>query len=146
MMHSLTVPLFLCLFCNLRAFAWTSPLRRANANGRFYMQFLKSTQPSSLDEPREEENVVLGLPTPEATSKSQPQDDAQRLVVGGVPVMVDKLGPIVVSPEGKMGSIANWHELTENEKEATLKFVAKRNQQRLKALRQAQTDQEQPDQ
>ena len=46
----------------------------------------------------------------------------------------DELGPIVVSKDGKLGHLSNWHEMTESEQAAALKFVAARNAKRRAAL------------
>lgn len=54
--------------------------------------------------------------------------------VNGEPVLLDELGPVVLKEDGRLGHLSNWHEMTEHEKEATLKFVAKRNAKRRKAL------------
>ena len=37
------------------------------------------------------------------------------LDVDGEPVTLDELGPIVVSKDGKLGHLSNWHEMTESE-------------------------------
>ena len=57
------------------------------------------------------------------------------LVVDGAPILLDALGPIVVSEEGMLGSIANWDTMTDQEQALTLRRIGKRNQERLKALR-----------
>jgi hypothetical protein len=58
----------------------------------------------------------------------------KKLVVDGDPVLMNELGPVIISPEGHMGSIQNWHELSELEKAFTMKRIGKRNQERLKAI------------
>ena len=56
------------------------------------------------------------------------------LEVDGETVTLDELGPIVVSKDGKLGHLSNWHEMTESEQAAALKFVAARNAKRRAAL------------
>ena len=53
------------------------------------------------------------------------------LVVGGEPVQLDSLGPIVVNADGSLSRITNWSEMTEAEQKKTLRVVAKRNKARL---------------
>ena len=42
-------------------------------------------------------------------------------VLDGETVTLDELGPIVVSKDGKLGHLSNWHEMTESEQAAALK-------------------------
>jgi hypothetical protein len=65
-------------------------------------------------------------------------EEMKTLTVNGLPIHLDKLGPVVVSHDGALGSIANWHELNKAEQTKVMGKVAKRNQQRLAALREAQ--------
>lgn len=67
-------------------------------------------------------------------------DEIKTLTVNGMPILLDKLGPVVVNPNGALGSIANWHELSEAEQAKVMGKVAKRNQQRLAALREARLE------
>ena len=60
------------------------------------------------------------------------------LVVDGETIKLDELGPIIVKEDGRLGRLSNWHEMTEPEQAATLRFVAKRNAKRRKALLEAQ--------
>lgn len=48
---------------------------------------------------------------------------------------LDKLGPMVVGRDGAISRIANWPEMTELERENTLRVLGKRNQLRLANLR-----------
>ena len=59
----------------------------------------------------------------------------QTLVVDGSPVLLDALGPVIVSREGTLASISNWHEMDDEEQKLTLRRIGKRNQQRLQYLR-----------
>ena len=60
------------------------------------------------------------------------------LVVDGETIKLDELGPIILKEDGRLGRLSNWHEMTEPEQAATLRFVAKRNAKRRKALLKAQ--------
>ena len=52
------------------------------------------------------------------------------LVVDGETIKLDELGPIILKEDGRLGRLSNWHEMTEPEQAATLRFVAKRNAKR----------------
>ena len=62
------------------------------------------------------------------------------LEVDGETVSLDELGPIVIKEDGRLGRLSNWQDMTEGEQQATLKFVAKRNAKRRKALLKAQSE------
>lgn len=47
---------------------------------------------------------------------------------------LDHLGPLVVNQDGTLSRIANWSEMTEGERDNTLRVLGKRNQARLRAL------------
>ncbi|KAK8086682.1 hypothetical protein PG994_001656 [Apiospora phragmitis] len=72
------------------------------------------------------------LPLPEP-----PQDGsaARQLEVGGEGLKLDHMGPLVVHQDGTMSRIGNWAEMSELERENTLRIIGKRNQLRLKKLR-----------
>ena len=57
------------------------------------------------------------------------------MTVGGAAVKVDKLGPVVVNTDGTLSRIANWHAMSAGEQRATLRLVGRRNQARMRALR-----------
>ncbi len=66
-------------------------------------------------------------------SASDAGDDASKLDVRtGARVALDGLGPIVVGADGTMSRITNWTSLSERERETAL---AKRNNERLEALK-----------
>ncbi|KAJ3413970.1 hypothetical protein HDV05_007259 [Chytridiales sp. JEL 0842] len=48
---------------------------------------------------------------------------------------LDKLGPIVVNEDGTMARITGWDKMTDIEKERTVRVLNKRNQARLKKLK-----------
>ncbi|EKD13987.1 hypothetical protein MBM_07664 [Drepanopeziza brunnea f. sp. 'multigermtubi' MB_m1] len=54
---------------------------------------------------------------------------------GDTSVKLDQLGPMVVNADGTLSRISNWEKMADVEKEATVRIIAKRNQARLKALR-----------
>ena len=57
---------------------------------------------------------------------------------GGKPndtLRMDHLGPIIVNNDGTMSRIANWEALSDGEKAVALRRIAKRNQERLEAIR-----------
>lgn len=78
---------------------------------------------------------VRALPPPTA------DENVRTLEVDGKPISLDHLGPLVVHKDGTMSRISNWGEMTEIERQNTLRILVKRNQVRLGALRQGlQTD------
>ncbi len=54
---------------------------------------------------------------------------------GGSTVKLSGIGPLVVNVDGTVARITNWGEMTEPERETTLRIVGKRNKQRLAALK-----------
>ncbi|KAI0136941.1 hypothetical protein BJ170DRAFT_35997 [Xylariales sp. AK1849] len=62
------------------------------------------------------------------------------LNVGGEGVRLDHLGPLVVNQDGTMSRISNWAEMSEIERQNTLRILGKRNQMRLKKLREESKD------
>ncbi len=52
-------------------------------------------------------------------------------------VPLTELGPIAVAADGSLHRVANWHDLTENERAAAHRALAKRNAKRLAKLEQA---------
>jgi len=53
----------------------------------------------------------------------------------GGTVKMDALGPIVVNENGSLSRITNWDALSEREREVAKRRIAKRNIQRLDALK-----------
>eukprot|EP00405_Crypthecodinium_cohnii_P018944 CAMPEP_0206469592 /NCGR_PEP_ID=MMETSP0324_2-20121206/30377_1 /ASSEMBLY_ACC=CAM_ASM_000836 /TAXON_ID=2866 /ORGANISM="Crypthecodinium cohnii, Strain Seligo" /LENGTH=141 /DNA_ID=CAMNT_0053943391 /DNA_START=164 /DNA_END=590 /DNA_ORIENTATION=- len=90
---------------------------------------------SMFDEPSERPLQALPPPSEEPEAQSAARDEVQEVVVGGVPVKLDKLGPVVVGNKGEISRISNWHEMTEAEQKQTLLVIGKRNQQRLARLK-----------
>ncbi|KAK4226475.1 hypothetical protein QBC38DRAFT_480481 [Podospora fimiseda] len=81
------------------------------------------------------------LPAPEPTSEST--DTATQLKVNGAPLALDALGPMVVGRDGTLSRIGNWAEMSDIERENTLRVLGKRNQLRLKNLRENQEKEQQ---
>lgn len=55
---------------------------------------------------------------------------------GGLQVELDdQIGPLVVTEDGQYRTITNWPDMTEKEKEVTMRRITKRNAERLKRLR-----------
>jgi hypothetical protein len=92
------------------------------------------------DPPRAGSRLPL-LPSEVAARPSQ----ARTIDVDGHSLTLDELGPIIIKEDGRLGSLANWHEMTEAEKSQTLTFIARRNAQRRKALLERQAEQAQAD-
>ncbi|OAA69714.1 hypothetical protein ISF_02984 [Cordyceps fumosorosea ARSEF 2679] len=61
---------------------------------------------------------------------------------GGSTVKLSDLGPLVVNVDGTVARIANWKEMTEAERETTVRMVGRRNKQRLDALKQRKEEEE----
>ena len=93
-------------------------------------------------------NAVDASPTPQAEVTSQQSkgaplplpepgkdDGTVQLDVGGEGVKLDHLGPLVVNQDGTMSRISNWAEMSEIERQNTLRILGKRNKLRLANLR-----------
>mmetsp|Transcript_42568 Transcript_42568/g.69900 ORF Transcript_42568/g.69900 Transcript_42568/m.69900 type:complete len:149 (+) Transcript_42568:50-496(+) len=61
------------------------------------------------------------------------RDDIQTLTLGER-VSMDELGPMIINHDGTMKRIDNWKEMTEHERQNTLRVIGKRNKKRLEAL------------
>ena len=96
----------------------------------------EDTTPATSTEPKKP------LPLPEPPSAGEGSGDGQRtttldLSSGSSSVALDHLGPLVVNQDGTMARIANWAEMSEIERQNTLRVLGKRNQLRLAKLREA---------
>ncbi|KAH6983019.1 hypothetical protein BKA56DRAFT_671757 [Ilyonectria sp. MPI-CAGE-AT-0026] len=97
---------------------------------------------------QQEKVLPLPLPLENGSSSSSSADDSGKgdgvtTLRVGESLRLDAMGPLVVNRDGSMARVANWTGMTENEREATLRLLGKRNQQRLEALR-AKRDAEEP--
>ncbi|TLS25097.1 hypothetical protein PpBr36_07017 [Pyricularia pennisetigena] len=84
----------------------------------------------------EEQNKPI-LPLPPASDQPTSPDGVKQLNAQGGSVSFDHLGPIVVNQDGTMSRIANWPNMTEIERENTIRILGKRNQLRMAELRKA---------
>ncbi len=76
--------------------------------------------------------TLLALPAPEDVGQNITLD-----VSTGEPVVMDHLGPVVVNADGTLARISTWGSMIDKEKELKKRRIAKRNVERLKALRDA---------
>ncbi|GAB1313597.1 hypothetical protein MFIFM68171_03807 [Madurella fahalii] len=85
----------------------------------------------------EAKKPIPALPAPDSVPSSGSGDDNETRIVqvNGNPIALDKLGPMVVGRDGTISRIANWPEMTDLERENTLRVLGKRNQLRLANLR-----------
>jgi len=70
---------------------------------------------------------LLILPGPDASKDSFTKLDTS----GGKSVKLDELGPMVVNTDGTLSRIANWMQMTDMERERTLRLLSARNKLRL---------------
>lgn len=103
---------------------------------------MSSTQyPASEDTiPQSSEQNLGGAPDQEAQPLALPaiptEEEAKKLDVNsGNAVKLDQLGPMVVNSDGTLSRIANWADMTEGERERTIKVLSKRNQIRMATLK-----------
>lgn len=75
------------------------------------------------------------LPAPNHTNNSDGSATTTTLEVDGKAVVLDHLGPMVIGRDGTVSRISNWQEMSERERQNTLRILGKRNQVRLAALR-----------
>ncbi|KAK4108628.1 hypothetical protein N656DRAFT_783850 [Canariomyces notabilis] len=95
-----------------------------------------TTEPDQEQQQQESKKPILPLPAPDPSSSSSNDEEGTRIVqVNGKAVALDKLGPMVVGRDGTVSRIANWPEMTEIERQNTLRILCKRNQLRLANLR-----------
>jgi hypothetical protein len=73
---------------------------------------------------------VLPLPEPSAGSTAMKLD-----VSSGQGVKLDHLGPMVVNRDGTLSRVANWEQMSEVERQNTLRILGKRNQMRIATLK-----------
>ncbi|KIX93951.1 uncharacterized protein Z520_10288 [Fonsecaea multimorphosa CBS 102226] len=91
---------------------------------------MTSNQPQHSQNPSAQEKDAgptssppLALPAPQdaPTSATEPPQSTFKL---------DALGPLVINSDGTLSRIHNWAEMTELERERTLRILGKRNQLR----------------
>jgi hypothetical protein len=79
----------------------------------------------------------LPLPSPAIGSES-----IKLNVNSGEGVKLDHLGPMVVNRDGTLSRVGNWDQMSEIERQNTVRILGKRNQMRLKTLRAQEAEQE----
>lgn len=57
------------------------------------------------------------------------------LSVGGPSLSLDELGPIIVNKDGTTSRVTNWLTMNKDEQERTQRMIIKRNEKRLKVLK-----------
>lgn len=87
---------------------------------------------------------IPALPAPDHASSADSEEGTRIVQVNGQAVALDKLGPMVVGRDGTVSRIANWPEMTELERQNTLRILCKRNQLRLANLRAGRPADEKP--
>lgn len=86
-----------------------------------------------IDETERPLDQPLPLPEPPADSKA-----TELNVSTGQAVKLDHLGPMVVNRDGTLSRIGNWAEMSEIERQNTLRILGKRNQLRMETLKAAE--------
>lgn len=109
-------------------------LLQAETHRRFTMSstFFSNLEPELPTDGTDSTTPKKPLALPEV-----PHNDVTQLDMssGATSVKLDHLGPMVVNVDGTLARISNWQQMTDGEKEATLRIVGKRNKQRLEALK-----------
>ncbi|CAG7851227.1 SubName: Full=Uncharacterized protein {ECO:0000313/EMBL:CCA74850.1} [Serendipita indica DSM 11827] len=82
----------------------------------------------------EESTTRLALPAPEDVK----DDDKTTLELNST-IKLDKLGPMIVNSDGTISRISNWQEMSQLERDRTVRILLKRNQIRLDYLGNAQS-------
>ncbi|KAF1808255.1 hypothetical protein P152DRAFT_462743 [Eremomyces bilateralis CBS 781.70] len=91
-------------------------------------------------DPQTKTQTPLPLPSPEDVRSSNSTTlDASG---GGSTVKLDHLGPLVVNQDGSLNRVANWEQMTEVERQNTVRVLGKRNKQRMEKLRAAEAAEE----
>ncbi|KAI0078816.1 hypothetical protein K474DRAFT_1659998 [Panus rudis PR-1116 ss-1] len=81
-----------------------------------------------------EKHETFLLPAPDLEAGDAVKLDAR----SNTAIKFDELGPMVVNSDGTLSRIANWQNMTELERERTLRVLNARNQIRLAHQRQVQ--------
>lgn len=79
---------------------------------------------------RTSEVPTLALPEPPKVGEA-----LKTLEVGGTAVKLDHLGPMIVNKDGTLSRISNWEEMSNIERETTVRLLNKRNMLRLQNLK-----------
>ncbi|KAL4778370.1 hypothetical protein BJX76DRAFT_362792 [Aspergillus varians] len=103
-----------------------SPLAKAYAT---------MSNPNTNSNPAQEPEAQNSKPILALPDSSTASNTTQQLDVDGDGVKLDHLGPLVVNTDGTLARISNWPQMTEIEKQNTLRIVGKRNKQRMERLK-----------
>ncbi|TKY85931.1 hypothetical protein EX895_004756 [Sporisorium graminicola] len=90
------------------------------------------TEPNSTSGSSSQPSAPLGLPAPSDVPTSTEPSNVIKL---------DHLGPMVVNSDGTISRIANWQNLSDIEKERSLRLLAKRNNARMENLKAKEEEQ-----
>lgn len=75
----------------------------------------------------------LDLPLLPSTNSNR-EKNYKILNLGGESIKLDELGPIIINSDGTTRRIANWNELTQQEKDSTWRIISRRNKERIKKI------------
>lgn len=89
------------------------------------------------DEQKKQHGDHNALPAPEQEGGGGGGGGSKtvNLEAGGGEARLSTLGPLVVNADGTTGTVGNWHDMTADERETTLRLLRRRNAARLEALR-----------
>lgn len=104
-----------------------------SSNGNTSNQKPPSTSTSINAETNDDADKVDTGETP-ALPMSDPDNKDIPVLQFGEKMSFDHLGPIIINLDGSTRRIDNWAELTEKEQEVSWRRIAKRNEERRKAL------------
>ncbi|KAJ5949710.1 hypothetical protein N7454_001294 [Penicillium verhagenii] len=122
-----------------------------SSNSRLYNILYPQCSPlnSTFEQSRQAHTMASSnteAPKQDSTQSHDSGDQPQRLDLsaeGGSTVSLNHLGPMVVNVDGTLARIGNWDEMTEIERQNTLRILGKRNKQRLDVLKAAEAEKEQ---
>lgn len=77
---------------------------------------------------------MLALPAAGEETVSAEHGKARTVTVGGEPILLDQLGPVVLNEDGTMSRITNWDQMSDIEQKNTMRIIGKRNKQRREKL------------
>ncbi|KAK2742267.1 hypothetical protein FQN55_007936 [Onygenales sp. PD_40] len=83
-----------------------------------------------------------GTGTATATDTDTDTNNARQLDMssGGATMSFGELGPVVVNVDGSLSRVGNWGAMSEIERANTLRILGKRNQERLRVLREREAE------
>lgn len=90
-----------------------------------------TTKAAPTDNAEQHPENYTPLPLPPAPADG---DATQLDASTGKAIKLDHLGPMVVNRDGTLSRIANWQQMTEIERQNTLRILGKRNQLRREEL------------